>query len=174
MQVLNRRIRRRGQDRAARHIQGAVVLPQAGECEWPAVTELDVPGIFLAVVLVLGPFVIAVRRDQDAAPLERLPEARLLVRVFGPGVEQGVFREVLRPERHKPPAGVEQPPLTVDVRHRQDVLCGRDVVAGRDIARLVLGLDQVEGLVHLGPCVMEREAAAHRLKPDEKTPNRCR
>lgn len=48
--MFDRRIRCGRQDRAARDVEDAVVLPQAGESERRAVRQGDVPRVLAAVV----------------------------------------------------------------------------------------------------------------------------
>src|SRR5438067_852279 len=61
------------------------VIPQARECERPAVLQVEVPGQLLARLA--SPLVITVRENQAAAFLERRPEGRLVSTVSPRGID---------------------------------------------------------------------------------------
>ena len=75
-QMLNCGIRSCGQDRAAEKSQLLVSGPEPREAKQLMVGQVDQVGVFAAVIG-FRPLVVTVRRDQAAAPFERITEGGL-------------------------------------------------------------------------------------------------
>ena len=61
--------------------------------------------------------------------MKRLTEARLVLYCFGPRIDEPL--PVFAPRRNEPPLKKRGFPYTVMLKNCQDILTGRDVVAGK-------------------------------------------
>lgn len=90
-------------------------------------------------LLVDGPFVKAIGRDQASARFERLPESRCRGRSFGSGIEQSCLGHLPRPEGKEPPSALIENLLAFRVMmNEQDILRGGDVAARLGVPAAIL------------------------------------
>lgn len=109
-------------------------LPQPGKAQSVSLGVGNESGLFLFAANVL-PFVQAAGRDDATPMLERGSERRFLRHGLDPGIDGAVADlAILGPEGNQPPVRLGHLNAVIHRQpHDRDVLCGSDVVAGREV-----------------------------------------